>query len=349
MKHSILITIAITIYTILLGGSLLFWHDKFQASLAPKSDLSKTKSDLGNDITILFAGDIMLDRGIAFYIAQHNDWKWPFLLIADTLQKADLAFGNLESVISDKGENLGSIYSFRASPKTIEGLVFAGFDVLSVANNHSMDYGIEAFADSVSRLKQAGIVPVGIELFSAIAENNSKLEIRKIKGTKFGFLAYTNLGSPLWRATQTTSGGAWGDEYTIEDFQNTIRAAKEQSDVLAVSVHFGEEYQTKPSYMQKFIAESAVDAGADIVIGHHPHVVQLIEPEGSSEPERPIEQYKNGWIAYSLGNFVFDQGFSSETMEGLLLEVKIKEKQITQVISRVIRMNSSFQPELISQ
>ena len=349
MKHSILITIAITIYTILLGGSLLFWHDKFQASLAPKSDLSKTKSDLGNDITILFAGDIMLDRGIAFYIAQHNDWKWPFLLIADTLQKADLAFGNLESVISDKGENLGSIYSFRASPKTIEGLVFAGFDVLSVANNHSMDYGIEAFADSVSRLKQAGIVPVGIELFSAIAENNSKLEIRKIKGTKFGFLAYTNLGSPLWRATQTTSGVAWVDEYTIEDFQNTIRAAKEQSDVLAVSVHFGEEYQTKPSYMQKFIAESAVDAGADIVIGHHPHVVQLIEPEGSSEPERPIEQYKNGWIAYSLGNFVFDQGFSSETMEGLLLEVKIKEKQITQVISRVIRMNSSFQPELISQ
>ena len=349
MKHSILITIAITIYTILLGGSLLFWHDKFQASLAPKSDLSKTKSDLGNDITILFAGDIMLDRGIAFYIAQHNDWKWPFLLIADTLQKADLAFGNLESVISDKGENLGSIYSFRASPKTIEGLVFAGFDVLSVANNHSMDYGIEAFADSVSRLKQAGIVPVGIELFSAIAENNSKLEIRKIKGTKFGFLAYTNLGSPLWRATQTTSGVAWVDEYTIEDFQNTIREAKEQSDVLTVSVHFGEEYQTKPSYMQKFIAESAVDAGADIVIGHHPHVVQLIEPEGSSEPERPIEQYKNGWIAYSLGNFVFDQGFSSETMEGLLLEVKIKEKQITQVISRVIRMNSSFQPELISQ
>ncbi|MBI1971414.1 MAG: CapA family protein [Candidatus Wildermuthbacteria bacterium] len=317
----------IRIALIILFG-ILFWGNP--APGAPE------KTGAEETVTLLFVGDIMLDRGVEFYTTRHNDWRWPFLKIADFLRKADLVFGNLESVISDKGENQGSIYSFRADPRALEGLVFAGIDVVSVANNHSFDYGPEAFADSASRLKKTGITPVGIKLFSAIAHNNSGLEIREVKGTTLGFLAYTNAGSPLWQATQTTPGVAWVDEYTIEDFQNTIREAKQQSDILVVSLHFGEEYQTQPSYTQKFIAESAIDAGADIVIGHHPHVVQ------------PVEQYKDGWIAWSLGNFVFDQGFSKETMEGLLLEVKIEGKKIAQVIPRAIRINSLFQPELVA-
>jgi poly-gamma-glutamate capsule biosynthesis protein CapA/YwtB (metallophosphatase superfamily) len=335
MKQYILLVIISAAYITLFAGSVAFWHDKFQASPLPKLSLGAPKLSLGNDtdaITMLFTGDIMLDRGVEFYINQHNDWKWPFLRIADTLRKADLVFGNLESVISDKGQNLGSIYSFRADPKTLEGLTFAGFDVLSVANNHSLDYGLQAFEDSASRLKKAGIIPVGIELFSAIAENNSQLEIREVKETKVGFLAYTDAGSPLWRATQTTPGVAWVDQYTIEEFQNAIRAAKQQSDILVVSVHFGEEYQTQPSEIQKLIAQSAVDAGANIVIGHHPHVVQ------------PVERYKKGWIAYGLGNFVFDQGFSKETTEGLLLEVMVQDKKITRVVHRSIYLNSEFQP-----
>ncbi len=345
MKHFIYAAAAIIVYAILFGGSALFWQDKFQASLLPKLGLGETKPGLGNDtnaITLLFAGDIMLDRGVGFYARQHNDWKWPFLLVANTIQKADLAFGNLESVISDKGQNLGSIYSFRADSRAMEGLVFAGFDVLSVANNHSLDYGMDALRDSMNRLKEAGIIPIGAGETEAEAYGLTTLEV---KGTKIGFLGYTNLGSPLWKAGKGP-GVAWVDQYTIEDFQNTIREAKQKSDILIVSVHFGEEYQTQPSEIQKLIAESATDAGADIVIGHHPHVGQLTEPEGSSEPERPVEQYKNGWIAYSLGNFVFDQGFSKETMEGLLLEVTVKDKKITKVSPRVIHINSLFQPEL---
>lgn len=320
------LAIAITVYGILFGGSLMFWRGKFQESLVvpPQEDR----------ITLLFAGDIMLDRGVEFYITRYNDWKWPFLLIADTLQKADLVFGNLESVISDKGENLGSMYSFRADPRAIEGLVFAGFDVLSVANNHSMDYSMDALKNSMNRLKEAGVAPVGIELFSAIAENNAGLEIRKIQGTKFGFLAYTNVGSPLWQATQTTPGVAWADWYNLSAVLQKIRESKTYVDILAVSLHAGEEYAKEPNEFQKAFAKAAINAGADVVVGHHPHVIQ------------PVEQYKNGWIAYSLGNFVFDQGFSKETMEGLLLEVIVQDKKITQVIPRVIRLNSLFQPEL---
>ena len=312
----------------------MFWRDKFQASLLPKLGLGETKPSLGNDtnaITLLFAGDIMLDRGVEFYITQHNDWKLPFLRIADTLQKADLTFGNLESVISDKGENQGSIYSFRADPKSLEGLVFAGFDVLSVANNHSLDYGIEAFLDSLQYLKKANITPAG---GGSNREDARAPVIKEIQGTKIGFLGYTNLGSPAWQAAEHTPGIAWADEDTLAEFQKDIRKAKNIADILIISLHFGEEYQKEPSLTQQVLSKAAIDAGADIVIGHHPHVVQ------------PVAQYRGGWIAYSLGNFVFDQGFSEETMEGMLLKVQIEGKQITRVTSSVIRMNSFFQPEL---
>lgn len=287
----------------------------------------------------------MLDRGVEFYIAQHSDWRFPFLKIAKTLQDADLVFGNLESVISDKGENLGSVYSFRADPKTLEGLTFAGFDVLSVANNHSFDYGIEALIDSLQRLKKVNITPIG----GGNSRNEARAPALKYyytskysSVTTVGILAYTATGSPLWQATENIPGIAWVSEETLPEFQKDIREAKNVADILVVSLHFGEEYQKELGLTQQLLARAAIDAGANIVIGHHPHVVQPVEyvcTQGS---------HTCGWIAWSLGNFVFDQGFSKETMEGMLLEVKIEGKQITQVIPRSIRLNSEFQPAIKS-
>lgn len=340
MKNIGLLTIAIITYGILLAGSIMFWSSHIQPWLGQSVDnLAEPSLNAKQPIILLFAGDIMLDRGVEFYITQQNDWKLPFRLIANTLQRADLVFGNLESVISDKGQNVGSIYSFRADPKTLEGLTFAGFDILSVANNHSLDWGMDALRDSISRLRTAGITPVGAGETKAEAYSPTIIEA---KGARIGFLAYTAQGSPVWEATETSPGVAWLDETNLQDITQQIALAKEQTDILVVSVHFGEEYQTKPNEIQKLIAKNAIDAGANLVIGHHPHVVQ------------PVEYVCNqvthicGWIAWSLGNFVFDQGFSKETMEGLLLEVKIAEKQITRVTPRVIRMNSFFQPELLT-
>ena len=105
---------------------------------------------------------------------------------------------------------------------------------------------------------------------------------------------------------------------------------------MVASFHFGEEYRDLPDSYQKAIARFAIDAGADLVIGHHPHVVQ------------PVESYRNGYIVYSLGNFVFDQDFSPETMEGMLLEVEIMDKQIVGITPREIKINPRFQPELVS-
>lgn len=252
--------------------------------------------------TLLFVGDIMLDRGVEFEVQKNGgDWTWPFWHITSFLHQADLVFGNLESQISDKGTNVGSIYSFRADPGSIEALLYGGFDVLSVTNNHSFDYGKEALEDSIARLKSVGIQvpPVTTE----------------VQGTTISFLAYKQWGIP-------------------EEFEKQIQVAKVEADLVIVSLHAGEEYAKEPNDFQQTFARKAIDAGADLIIGHHPHVLQ------------PLEQYKEGWIIYSLGNFLFDQSFSEETMHGAILKVVVENKEISEVSLLPTHITPSFQVEL---
>ena len=137
------------------GFVLLFYAFGFLVAIPSQPDqaflgaLHVPPKHESSSVTLLFVGDVMLDRGVEFEVQKNGgDWTWPFWHIASFLHQADLVFGNLESQISDKGVNVGSIYSFRANPKSIEALSYAGFDVVSVANNHSFDYTREAFEDS---------------------------------------------------------------------------------------------------------------------------------------------------------------------------------------------------------
>ncbi|MEK7582546.1 MAG: CapA family protein, partial [Patescibacteria group bacterium] len=139
---------------------------------------------------------------------------------------------------------------------------------------------------------------------------------KTIKGTRVTFLAYTDLLSKQLNATATVSGVAIYDrDQMIAD----ITTAKAKNDIVIVSFHGGTEYETYHSAMQEQIYTTAIDAGADLVASHHPHVVQ------------EVLKYKNGWIAYSLGNFIFDQSFSVETTEGIALKVIVDEKKISKV------------------
>lgn len=284
-------------------------------------------------IKVLLTGDIMLERGVKLKIDKYGqgDFKFPFLKIAAKLEGADIVFGNLEGPISDKGIKVGSIYSFRNEIKAIEGLTFAGFNVLSLANNHTLDYSREALKDTFLRLKTAGIEYIGAgfnekEAFSPL--------IKEIETTKIAFLAYTDLGPKTWKAIGENSGIAWISENDFEKIKNDIKSAKEISDILIVSLHSGEEYQKEPTKFQKEFSKMAIDAGADIVVGHHAHLVQA------------GEKYKDGWIFYSLGNFVFDQSFSKETMGGQIIEIIIQNKKIQKVIPINIKINEFFQPEI---
>lgn len=319
----------------------LYFHTITNQSIIIKRENFSTKP-----ITLIFVGDIMLDRGVEYMIRKHGkgDYKFPFLKIANYLNEADILFGNLEGPLSDKGKKVGSVYSFRMKPEAIRGLKFAGFDILSVANNHIFDYGRVAMEDTFLRLKEAGIDFIGggfneIEAYSPI--------IKEVKGTKIAFLAYTNLCSPYWEATNKRAGIACPLEaqknsssvfkFNKERMEESIKKAKDQADLVVVSFHYGDEYKPEPNSFQVFISQTAINAGADLVIGHHPHVVQK------------IEKYKKGYIAYSLGNFVFDQKFSEKTMRGLLLKVILEDNKIKELIPVEIKVNEYFQPEIIKK
>ena len=316
---------------ILFSKEIVISPEKSTASLAYLQLSQKIKELRESEIIIFAVGDIMLNRGVEYMIEKEGkgDFKFPFLKIAEDLQKPDILFGNLEGPISNKGRKVGSIYSFRMNPKVIEGLKYAGFDVLSLANNHMFDYERVALEDTMRILKESGIDYAGAgfdeeETFSA--------KIKRIKNTKVGFLAYTDLGPENWRVGEKKSGIAWIDEKNIKKIKEDIKNAKQRVDILFVSLHSGYEYSFDPTVFQVEFSKACIDAGADIVLGHHPHVIQK------------IEKFKDGWIVYSLGNFVFDQGFSEETMKGLLLEIRVIDGKIKEVNPREIKISQSFQP-----
>lgn len=306
-------------------GAALFIGSSFfiKPAIIEITPSNQPKLKENKTISIFLVGDIMLDRGVEYMIEKQGkgDFNFPFLKIADELKGAKLLFGNLEGPISDKGTKVGSIYSFRAKPEAIEGLNFAGFDVLSLSNNHAFDYGREAIEDTILRLTEAGIDTVGL---------GAPL-IKEIKDIKIAFLAYSNSGLPSW-------GIGWADWENLEETKREIEEAKKMADVLVVSLHAGEEYQKEPTKFQIEFSRAAIDAGADLVVGHHSHVIQPNEKYPSAGSGQA------GYIFYGLGNFVFDQGFSEETMKGEILEVLIENGKIKEVIPKEVKINQFFQP-----
>ena len=285
--------------------------------------------DQENSIYLYLTGDVMLDRGVEHSIKKKKNWKWPFLKIKDDLDKADVLFGNLESQISDKGYNVGSKYSFRAEPEAIETLLYADFDILSLANNHSVDYTKQALEDSLKRLEKEDIKTVGV----GQNENQAySFKIIKRKGNKIAFLAYSNFNSYA-RAKEGLFGTAYINWDNLDRIEKDIEKAKKESDIVVVSLHAGVEYAKEPSSFQKEFSQKAIEAGADIIAGHHPHVSQR------------DEKYKDGWIFYSLGNFLFDQSFSRETSLAKVGVVEIVNGKIKNVTSTTYFINNSFQLE----
>ena len=281
--------------------------------------------------TLVFVGDIMLSRNIGGLMAKNGDWNYPFMAMADYLKRADLTFGNLEGPLSLRGKRVESIYSFEADPRSVEGLVRSGFDVLSIANNHIWDYGAPAFEDTLKVLTDNGISPVGGGNSFEIAHTPA---VKDVNGTKVAFLAYTDLLPPF--LGKDAPGPTVASPDDVVRMSSDIRNARSLADIVVVSFHFGEEYATVHNSFQEGLAHAAIDAGADLVVGHHPHVVE------------DIEQYKGKYIAYSLGNFVFDQNFDADTRHGMLLSVTLRDKKIVSVAPQEVRFTETYQPYLVN-
>lgn len=237
-------------------------------------------------VWIAAVGDINLDGPVGRLIKAHGP-AHPVSEVRAVLSEADLAVGNLECPVSTRGKKLGKTWNFRAHPKSLAALKEAGFDLVTVANNHAFDYGLEAFLDTLAHLKKARLAYVGGGHDRAEAEAP---RIVTIKGVRVGFLGLTSTHPEEGWARPKRGGVAYSD---FARLPRVVKAAKEKCDVLIVLFHGGTELAEEPNEIQKAVARAAIDAGADLFLGHHPHVVQ------------PVEVYKGKAIAYSLGNFLF--------------------------------------------
>lgn len=255
----------------------------------------------GETVTLIAVGDIMLSRGVGSKMTE-NGMDYPFLKTREYLKSGDIVFGNLETPIFPGRKISRSEMIFRADPGSENALVDAGFSVLSLANNHTPNFGEKALCDTFKYFHQAGLSYTGAGENEIDAHTPAYVES---KGFRFAFLAYndTDVVPDNWEAISDSPGTAFMDK---EKMCRDVKSAKANADFVIVSMHSGHEYKPKPNQHQIEFSHSAIDAGADLVIGHHPHVVQT------------IEKYKNKFIFYSLGNFVFDQMWSQETREGLI-------------------------------
>jgi poly-gamma-glutamate synthesis protein (capsule biosynthesis protein) len=242
-------------------------------------------------------GDIMLARTIGAKV-QLDGPQAVFAGVGEVLMGADVLVGNLECTLSPLGQPQPKAYAFAAPVEAIASLSSVGFDVVSQANNHALDFGPLALADTHQRLEAEGIRVVGAGPDEATAHAPVVVERN---GLRIAFLAYVDVpvetggfDTRAWIAGQDQPGVAWADPARV---RADAAVAKTAADVVVVLIHFGWEGRPAASIEQAGVARAAIDGGASLVVGAHPHVLQR------------AEWYNGGLIVYSLGNFVFD-GFA---------------------------------------
>ena len=254
------------------------------------------------ELRIAAVGDIMLGGTAAPEMLKYG-YDYPFELTKGILKQAPIVFGNLEGPLTDGGAaGTAKQYVFRSPPdKVAPALARAGFKVVSLANNHSLDYGPEGLEDTRAALDKAGIRHAGAG--RNVTEAREPVYMMA-NGTTVAFLAYSLTFPEEFWAGPDKAGTAFGHENHV---RTDVAAARATADVVVVSFHWGQEGKTELRDYQTQLAHAAIDAGASAVLGHHPHILQ------------GVERYKDGVILYSLGNFAFGSFSNTATRSAIAL------------------------------
>lgn len=298
------------------------------ASVSSKtpSKTAQPSATLEQRVVLLAVGDIMLGRTIGELIDTEGP-QAPFLFTAEMLRSADITLGNLECPISDRGEPEPKTYPFRAPPAAAESLVFADFNLVNLANNHSLDYGPLALADTLEALTAQQIQTVGAGMNEAEAYAPAFLDMNGLRIAFLGFMDVfpSDYDYQKWEASPDAPGIAWAHETRVRD---SVLSAKAQADIVIVLLHNGYELMHQVTAEQQKIAHLAIESGASLVIGSHPHVLQR------------IDTYQNGLIAYSLGNFVFDNFLFPPNYSAILVvELSPQGVESYKLVDIVISLN----------
>ncbi|MET3107336.1 poly-gamma-glutamate capsule biosynthesis protein CapA/YwtB (metallophosphatase superfamily) [Oxalobacteraceae bacterium GrIS 2.11] len=254
-------------------------------------------------VKLVFAGDIVLDGIPGQQIEQGHD---PFAAFSDQINRADIRIGNLECVVATIGEPEDKNYNFRAHPRTL-AILKKHFDAVSIANNHSGDFGRPAFVEMLGLLDQAGIQHTGGG--RNLREAHTPLIIEK-NGIRIALLGYNEFMPRSFEADEHGAGTAWSEDEQVSADIHKARSSY-HADVVIPIMHWGWENEFHSSKRQEQLAHLMIDAGADLVIGGHPHVVQ------------EVEHYRGKVIVYSVGNFMIDALDNEAQTKGWLLNFEL--------------------------
>lgn len=276
-----------------------------------KPDLSKLDPSM---LRVMIAtGDVIPAREVNYKVLLHHDFLYPWRLTSDYLKSGDLLFINLETPLLKNCPLAHSGFKFCGDARSIAGLDYAGVNVANLANNHSTNYGPAGTSETIALLAKHGIGVSG----------NGLSEVRDVRGMKFGFLGFNGVGTHIDQA----------------ELKREIDLVRPKCDLLVVAFHWGKEYELMPTVgpgiapdNPRQIGRLAIDLGADIVIGNHPHWVE------------PVEIYRNHLIAYAHGNFIFDQMWSRETREGVVGRYTFYGTQLVRVDYRPLLISDYSQP-----
>jgi poly-gamma-glutamate capsule biosynthesis protein CapA/YwtB (metallophosphatase superfamily) len=300
-------------------------------TLSPVCLAAESEHTVDDTVTFAAVGDIMLGHRAETWLLEKGP-AYHFVDVLPELQRADVVIGNLESPISTRGTAVpDKKFTLRAVPATIDALRAAGIGVVSLANNHILDFGPLALQDTLHALDEGGILYSGAGMDLADARSPAFL---KVRGRTVAFLSYSLTFPIEFYASASRPGTAPGyKEYVRKD----IEAVRPHADLVVVSFHWGAELMTAAKDYQVELAHRAIGWGADLVLGHHPHVVQ------------ELELYRGKLIAYSLGNFVFGSE-SDKTNWSIILLCTFKGKNLVRVDAVPLDVNNyrvAYRPRVL--
>ena len=264
-----------------------------------------TSGAVADAVSMTWVGDIIMARMVHVKMLEYSDWSAPFRSIYPELTGADLTIANLETSLSDSFETIidPTTFTFKTDTAAIAGMQLAQLDIICRANNHSFNYGAQGMDDTSAVLDAAGMLHFGM---GHTLEESRRAVVVERGGTTYAFLGYNGISDDWDAATPDSPGTApLVDWMVVEDIRREVAAGH----VVIPYFHWGTEYTYDPNDEQRYFAQVAIDSGAALVMGTHPHWVQA------------VETYAGKAIIYSLGNFVFDQEWSQETKEGMMAHI----------------------------
>lgn len=279
------------------------------------------QKDDQEELVLSFVGDMMFDKSVAGFIKSKGE-DYVFEGYEKQFKSSDIVFGNLETALSGRGQPIKEKeYTFRSSPKLTPHLKKHNFTALSIANNHVLDYGPTAFTDTMQLLKENGISYGGGGYNKQEASNGVVVEK---KGVKIGFIAFTRVTPSVdWYAGAKKPGIIGAYKAHEAEVLEAVKNLNEKCDLLVVSLHWGKEGSIVVRKEETELAHKLVDSGADVIVGHHPHVVQ------------GMEMYNDRPIFYSLGNFFFTTSYSEICNKTIMATVRYDSKGVLRSVNAV--------------